>query len=52
MKKRTVHTRRGSMVLDIQRKVTVMAFHKYAHKQKLYFLLRQHILPVYGVDVP
>ena len=28
MKKRTVHTRRGSMVLDIQRKVTVAAFHK------------------------
>ena len=26
--KRTVHTRRSSMELDIQRKVTVVAFHK------------------------
>ena len=26
-KKRTVHNRRGSMVIDIQRKVTVVAFH-------------------------
>ena len=29
MKKRTVRTRRGSMILDIQRKVTAVAFHTF-----------------------